>query len=360
MKIIIFALVFAVLTAAASFAEGLEITKIDAHADYDYSTVYQMEREQKTTKVDNAPVPLINGSSIKIDVFPGSNLTFTLTIENTFRDMDLRNIDAEITIEGRHGKKWKELSRSFGLEAGREAKADVKFYVPFEIDTGPHDVLIEVQGTGKNHTSYEAKLTSKLDIRKLSHDIRITNVSLEPSTVDCKRKVQLSAEISNGGSNVENDVALEFKSGSLGIDSYDKGIFLAAVSDDDTDYQITHKKTLNIEVPSFFKSGTYPISVNLYWQNFILFDQRTVYLTVKDCKPGAAIAKPAQETKNETSIRVIQPAEETKITPEGLITATEEMSIFDSPVIYLMLFGGVFVIVLLAALVVFGLPKKSS
>ncbi|MBI2656170.1 hypothetical protein HYX03_00335 [Candidatus Woesearchaeota archaeon] len=359
MKIIIFALLFAVLTAAVSFAEGLEITKIDAHADYDYSTVYQMEREQKTTKVDNAPVPLINGSSIKIDVFPGSNLTFTLTIENTFKDMDLRDIDAKITIEGRHGKKWKELSRSFVLEAGREEKADVKFYVPYEIDTGPHDVLIEVQGTGKNDTAYASKLTSRLDIRKLSHDIKLTNASLEPSTVDCKRKAQLSAEIANGGSSVENEVALEFKSSSLGIDSYDKGIFLGAFSDDDTDYPITHKKTLNIEVPSFFKSGTYPISVNLYWQNFILFDQKTLYLTVEDCTSGAAKAKPAQETRNETSINVIQPAEETKIPPQGLITMTEEVSILDSPVLYLMLLGGVSVIVLLAALVVFGLPKKS-
>ncbi len=359
MKIIIFALVFAVLIAATSYAEGLEITKIDARVDYDYSTAYRLEQEEKITRINYASVPLKNNSKMNLDVFPGSNLTFTVTIENTFKETTLRDIDAKITIEGRHGKKWKELSGSFDLEDGREAKADVKFNIPYEIDTGPHDVFIEVQGTGKNHTLYKTALTSKFDIRKLSHDIRIINASLEPSIVDCKRKAQLSAEIANGGSNVENEVALEFKSGSLGIDSYDKGIFLAAVSDD-TDYQITHKKTLNIEVPSFFKSGTYPISVNLYWQNFILFDQKTLYLTVGDCTSGAAKAKPAQEIKNETSIKVIQPTEETKIPTEGLITRTEEVSILDSPVLLFMLLGGSFILMAIVALIFIGLLKKSS
>ena len=360
MRIIIFALIFAVLAAAASFAEGLEVTKIDVHADYDYSTVYRLEQEQKTTTADNAPVPLQNGSSIKIDVFPGSNLTFTLTVENTFKDetQALREVTTKITIEGRHGEKLKELSGDFSLQAGREAKADVRFKIPFDIISGPHNVFIETEGTGKNHTAYKTELASMLDISKLSHDIRITQASLEPGIVDCKRKVQLSAEIMNSGSVVENQVALEFKSPSLGIDSFDKDIYLAVLNDD-TDEQINHKKTLSIEVPSFIKSGTYPVFVNLYWQNFILFDQKTMYLTVNDCKPGAAKAKPAQEIKNETSVKTIQPAEETKIPAEGLITMTEELSILDSPVLLLMLLGGLFILMALVVLIFIGLLKKN-
>lgn len=361
MRIIIFTLIFAVLAAVASFAEGLEMTKIDVHADYDYSTVYRLEQEQETTTLDNAPVPLQNGSSIKIDVFPGSNLTFTLTIENTFKDgtQTLRDISTKITIEGRRGEKLKALSGDFNLEAGHEAKADVRFKIPFDIVSGMHDVFIETEGTGKNDTIHKTELTSVLDISKLSHDIRITQASLEPGILDCKRKSQLSAEIMNSGSLVENQVALEFKSTSLGIDSFDKDIYLA-VSNDDTDEQTTnHKKTLAIEVPSFFKSGTYPIYVNLYWQNFILFDQKTLYLTVEDCASGAA--KPKPEIKNETSVKLIQSAEETKVIPKGeLITATQEVPLLESPVLLLMLLVGLFIVTILAALVVFALLKKSK
>ena len=361
MKLIIIALLSAILLASTSFAEGLEITRVDARADYDYSTTYKLEQEEKITRINFASVPLKNNSKISLDVFPGANLTFTVTIENTFRDTTqiLRDVFAKITIEGRHGQKLKELSGDFELEAGSEAKADVKISIPFDVDSGPHNVFIDVEGTGKNHTLHKIELSSNLDVSKLSHDLRITMVSLEPNTIDCKRKLQLSAETANAGSNAEDEVALEFRSPSLGINSYDRNISLAS-SSDDGNVQIMHAKALNIEVPSFFKPGTYPIFVNLYWQNFILFDQKTVYLTVKDCKPNAP-TKPGQEIKNQTSVPVIQPAKETsKIPAEGLITRTEEVSVLDSPVLFSLLLGGIFLIVVLAALIVFGLLKKSK
>ena len=46
MRIIIFAFLFAVLIVSASFAEGLEMTRIDARVDYDYSIVYRLEQEE--------------------------------------------------------------------------------------------------------------------------------------------------------------------------------------------------------------------------------------------------------------------------------------------------------------------------
>ena len=361
MRIIIFALVFAVLIALSSFAEGLEVTKIDARVDYDYSTTYRLEQEQKLTRVNYAAVPLQNGSIINAQVYPGANLTFTITIENTFQDATkiLRDVSAGVTMQGKHGETFEEFSGGFDLEAGTEGKADVKINVPFDIDSGANNILIEVEGTGKNHSLHKIEFNLKLSILKLSHDIRITNVSLEPSIVDCKRKFQLSAEIANAGQNAENQIALEFKSSSLGVDSYEKDILLAT-SNDDAFGEIIHKKTLNAEVPSFFKSGTYPIYVNLYWKNFILFDQKTIYLTVKDCRSGLADTKTQQEIKNETSVAVIQPAEQTKENQiDSFITRTKEMSILDSPVLFSLLLGGVFLLLILAALIVFVLVRRS-
>lgn len=359
MRLITFALVFAVLLAVSSFADGLEITKLDARVDYDYSTAYRLEQENRMTRIDYAPVPLQDDSRINVQVYPGANLTFILTVENTFKDdtQSLRDMVAAITIEGRHGRKLKELSRSFYLDAGTQEKTDIKFNVPFDIDSGLTNVLVEVQGMGKNHTPYITGLRLKLDILKLSHDIRISKVSLEPGVVGCKREMQLSAEIVNAGSSAENGIALEFKSPGLGINSYEKNLSLSS-SADNIDLGITHEKTVSVNVPSFFEPGTYPIFVNLYWETYILFDQKTVYLAVEDC---AARAKPAAETKNETPAAAIPPAEETKETPiEEMITRTEEMSTLDSPVLLSALLGGVFFMMALAALIVFGLLRKSK
>ena len=84
MRLIIFAAVFAIIIGLTAFAQGLEITRVDVHADYDYSTVYRIEQEEKITRIDSITVPLEDNSMVNVDVYPGSNLTFTVTIENTF------------------------------------------------------------------------------------------------------------------------------------------------------------------------------------------------------------------------------------------------------------------------------------
>ena len=127
-------------------------------------------------------------------------------------------------------------------------------------------------------------------------------------------------------------------------------------SSGDIEREVTYTKTSSIEVPVFLKSGKYPIFVNLYWKSFIIFDQKTIELDVRDCIKGTA-PKP-KEGDNET-VTVIQPKEK-DWTPKKLIIAAREMSILDSPILLSMLIGGSFIIMVLAGLVVFGLLGKSK
>jgi hypothetical protein len=192
-------------------------------------------------------------------------------------------------------------------------------------------------------------------VKKQSHDIRISKILLSPGIVDCDRKARLTAEIVNAGSNTENQVALEFKSSNLGVNSYDKDISLQS-SDEASVEDKTYAKTLNIEVPSFFTAGQYPIFVNLYWKNFVLFDQKTADLVVRDC--DAAKVEKKQEIKKEVEeVIVLQPKIETKEIQKELITATEEISVLKSLVVLSIFLGG-FVIVVLTGLIVYGLLKK--
>ena len=358
MKLVVFSLALIILLAVTTIAAGLEITEIDAHVDYDEAYTYRVENRDRK---DSTTIPAANNSKIDIDILPGSNVTFTVRVENTFQgeDPDLRGVFATITIKDiDDGADLDEQSIDFDLEPGDDERVDIKFPMPLDVDSGTYDVILEAEGEDRNETAYRTKVNLKLEVKKQSHDIRITKILLNPSIVDCSRKTKLTAEIINAGSNAENQVALEFKSSALGINSFDRDISLES-SDEASEEEKTHTKTLNIEVPSFFNAGTYPILVNLYWKNFVLFDQKTADLVVKDCVASSTNVKPKVETKKEQeSVTVVQPKEEVnEETSKELVTTTEEVSILKSPILLSMFFGGI-VIIALAVLVVFGYLKK--
>ncbi|MBI2654239.1 hypothetical protein HYX02_05520 [Candidatus Woesearchaeota archaeon] len=365
MRIITLGLLFIVLLATSSLAKGLEITEIDVNADYDEAYVYRVE---STDRKNSAGVSVSNNSKIDVDVLPGSNVTFTVRVENTFQgeEPEIKGVFTRVTIEDvDDGADLEEESLDFDLEPGDDYRFDVKFAIPLDVDAGTYNTVLEAEGEDRNGTSFSTKLSLKFEVKKQSHDIRITNILLNPSFVDCDRKTKLTAEITNAGSNPENQVAVEFKSSNLGINSFDKDIFLES-SEDASEDEKKHTKALNFEVPSFLKSGTYPIFVNLYWKNFVLFDQKTADLVVKDCggasktetKPEQPKQEPEKETKEQ--VTVIKPEEKTKETgKEEITTATTEVSVLNSPVFIFMILGG-FVIIVLAVLVVVGYLRRSQ
>jgi len=266
-------------------------------------------------------------------------------------DPDLRGIFARVTIEEiDDGADLEEDSIDFDLEPGNDERVDIKFPIPLDVDAGLYNTIIEVEGEDRNETPYSTELNLKLEVKKQSHDIRITRVLLNPNTVDCDRKTRLVAEATNAGSNFENEVALEFKSGNLGINSFDKDISLES-SDEASEEEKMYAKTLNIEAPSFLRAGTYPIFINLYWKNFVLFDQKTADLVVRDCASGT-ISKP-EEAKSEEAVEVIQSTDETQANQGEQVTATEEISLLNEPVFVPVVLGA-FVVTVLAVVIVFG------
>lgn len=362
MRLVVFALVFVLLMALNVLAAGLEITEIDAHVDYDKAYVYRLEDKDRK---DSASVSIVNNSKIDVDVLPGSNVTFTIRAENTFTGdkPEIKGAFVTVTIEEiDDGADLDEQSIDFDLNPGDDYRVDVKFPIPLDVDSKTYDTIIEAEGEDRNKTSYRAEVRLKLEVKKQSHDIRITRVLLSPSVVDCSRKARLTAEIMNLGSNEENQVALEFKSANLGINSFDRDISLRS-SDEASEEEKTHTKILNIEVPSFFNAGTYPIFVNLYWKNFVLFDQKTANLIVRDC---VSAAKPElkQEAKEEPKkepelVTVVQPKEEKEEQKPEAVTATKEISILDSPLLLSVFLGGLIVVVL-AVLVIVGYFKRAK
>lgn len=360
MKLIIFMLVFAVLLSSISLASGLEITEIDVNVDYDEAYTYRIENRDR---IDSASVPASNNTKIGVDVLPGSNVTFTVRVENTFSGEDpaIRGVFTRIVIEEiDDGADLEADSLDFDLEPGDDMREDVKFSIPLDVDEGTYNVVMEAEGDGKNGTSYATELNLKLEVKKQSHDIRITRADLSPSFVDCNRKAQITADVTNVGSNPESELALEFRSTALGINSYDKNIFLES-SNEASDEDIMHTKTLSIEAPSFLKAGKFQILVNLYWKNIVLFDQKSIDLVVRDCAAGGTPTAVPDEEPIEPEIIVEEQPEETAeddqpeetgesaIQPQqddDMIIATKEVSVLNSPLLLAVFLGGFAVMIL--------------
>ena len=270
--------IMAILFAQLSLAQGLKITEIDLSVDYDEAYTYRMENRDR---IDSASI--FNNSKINADIFPGANITLTIRVENSFeRENDLSEVFSRVTIEEiDDGADLEYESLNFDLEPGDDYRVDIKFSIPLDIDSGTYNIIIEAEGEDRNDTIHNTEIMAKLEIKRQSHDIRIINTGLEPSTVECERKIKISAEAMNLGSNSEN-LALEFKSEALGISSIDKDIFLESSDDASIDEKI-YVKTLNADILKSVNAGTYPVYANLYWKNIVLFDQKIMNLKVRDC-----------------------------------------------------------------------------
>src|SRR3989338_6172551 len=351
--IMMFEIALMVLLASAAFAQGLEITEIDVDVDYDEAYTYRIENRDR---LNSASVPASNNSKISVDILPGSNVTFTVRVANTFtgEEPKIKGAFVTITIEDiDDGADLDETSLDVDLEPGDDFRADVRFPIPLDAKAATYNVRMEAEGEDRNETLYRTQLNQKLEVKKQSHDIRITKASLTSSVLGCDRKTKLTAEVMNMGSNAESQIGLEFKSASLGINSADRDIFLES-SDEASEEEKIYVKSLSIELPSLFKAGTYSVLVNLYWKNFVLFDQKVVELVVRDCgkeiaqKPGED-EEPAPEEKEEAS-------QETETSPEAMapvssIRIIKKMAVFKAPVTWMLILGAVLIAAIAYAII---------
>lgn len=345
MKLLISALAFAIVMASSVSAAGLKITEIDFHIEYDEAYTYRVERRDR---IDSGSISPTNNSKIDADLFPGSNITFTVRVENTFPSNGpaIKGVFARMTLEEiDDGADLEDESLDFDLEPGDDYRYDLEFTIPLDVDTMSYNVVLEAEGEDKNNTLHETSLNLKLQVKKQGHDIRIIRTILNPGVVSCDRKSKLTAEIMNLGSNIENQNSLEFKSDALGISSIDKDIALES-SDEASEEEKIYAKSINFEVPNSLKAGTYPIFVNLYWKNFALFDQKELSLIVRDCDGTPHPNKVPQDVTEE-------PQEPESQEAEGYAKrykSAQKPSILVSPAFIFLLAVGLAVIIIIAVL----------
>ena len=348
MKQAIIIFIMAILLAQFSLAQGIKIAEIELGVDYDEAYTYRVEHKDR---IDSASI--FNNSKINADIFPGSNITFTIRVENSLeKENTLKGVFSKVTIEEiDDGADLEDESLDFDLESGDDYRFDVKFPIPLDVEAGTYNTIIEAEGEDRNGTIHNTEIMAKLEIKRQGHDIRIIKTELDPVTVDCERNVKLSAQAMNLGSNPES-LALEFKSDALGIRSMDKDIFLES-SDDASIDEKTYVKTLNVEIPKSVNEGTYPIYANLYWKNIALFDQKAMNLKVRDCQQAT------NEIESQNQIDINRQQNQPTPSGEKSISIENGISFISSP-IFIIIALAAFIAVALATVAILAYSRRNK
>ena len=239
--------------------------------------------------VDDSKKSAGNGTRIKAKAKPGSKVAFEMDVRNLFtddEDVDLEDIGVTVTIEGiDDGDGLEEESDEFDLSARKKEKVELGFDIPVEVDDGNYDVIILLQGSDENGTSYDQEWQLELGVEKKRHEIAITSGELRQSAASCNSTASLDISLANIGRSDEENVALTAVSSGLGLDFRREGISL-----DEGTSNNRFRGAVSIPVPDAIAPGAYPIEVSAYYDTDVLSSTRTVQLAVESCptyKPAA-------------------------------------------------------------------------
>jgi parallel beta-helix repeat protein len=244
------------------------------------------------------------GGTIDKDVYPGSEISVKLVLENLFDDKDIENIDVEGTLEeiddGGDVTDDGEISR---IDAGDDKSVTLTFKIPLEVEKGDYTLMIEANGEDEDGQSHSASVEFTVEVDKKSHLVQIQKAELGSDTLSCRRSTSFYAKILNLGEDDEDDVVLRVSSPDLGIQLEQGSIQLGTDLDDDN----TYTETFDLDIGEDARAGTYPITISAYYDGDRQTDTETVDLVVQDCTKTATPEKSAPATSSVTGKIAQQP-----------------------------------------------------
>ncbi|HLG24767.1 MAG TPA: hypothetical protein VI564_07605 [Candidatus Nanoarchaeia archaeon] len=249
---------------------------------------------------------LNDGDLIRQDAEPEDSLDFKVNVMNNFsdnEDFDIDDITVTVTIDGiDDGDDLEEESTEFDLNQGNDKSVSVRFDLPLEVEEDSYDVHIVADGNGEDGNDYGADITLRLDVNKKTHQIKITRFTLRPEQVSCKRNnLQLDLAFANIGGDDENDVVVRITNDDLGIDFEDTIDELTADPfDDDSKFS----ENFNFDVADDLEEGTYPIELNVLYNNDNERETATASLQVSDCGSAAPTQNGNQDTSQNSQNNV--------------------------------------------------------
>ena len=261
---------------------------------------------------------------------PGSELRFNLNIENTFsneEDIDINDATVLVTImEIDDGDDIEEESSKFDVNADSSQEVNVIINIPYSVEEGAYDVLIEVEGEDDNNNVHTAQMEVELEIDRETRDVAITEASISPGRIKCSGSATVYSVITNLGRRAEEDVSFQIANEELGINYMQKSIELSEIpSDDDNSFS----KSQTITPGTNAKDGTYPIELKVYIIEGAAWETKKLDLTIEGCGEAKEQEQPKEdeETPKEDEIVESQQTGEKAEDGQGEASSGEEIPV---------------------------------
>ena len=309
------------------------------------NSISKLEINDLDVKVDGkSSNNLEDGETISRDFEPESEVEFRIKVKNLFSssdDVEIQDILVKVTIENiDDGDDLEEESDEFDLNDGKSKTVKLNFDIPIKVDEGDYDVKIEITGRDENGHDHEVNWNLKATVDKKSHDLRITNFKVVPSTMSCLRTGTVDIKVSNAGNNDEDEALVEVVSSQLGINFNAKNL--------EIDEGDSYSKTITFTLDDDFKAGTYPISANVYYDTTRSQDSATANLVVEDCKSTSSSSSQQQTKDEKEDDKQTSYAGTTTTSSQSFaVPVATESSFRDSTLYFVLLIAGVVVIIAL-------------
>ncbi len=265
---------------------------------------------------------LSDGDTIGDEAMPGDKIEFKFELTNFYtddEDVEIQDVVVTITIEGvDDDDDLEEETDEFDIKADDNEKDTLSFEIPYEVDAGTYNVVIQVEGDGENDVSYDFEWNLDLEVEKEKHLLYFTEARVADDSVDCGKSTTLDIGVLNIGEEDEEDVDLTITNSDFDLSLSDRFDVDEGAFDDDVKYS----KDFTIEVPDDAEAGAYILDVRVSYNDGKDSEETQVTLNV-ECGEEEV---PSEEEDGEDVEVVLPPEDET--TPPAVIYKPAEQGLF--------------------------------
>jgi len=241
---------------------------------------------------------LNNGDKIGEEAAPGDTIILDIEIKNN-GNLDVEDVKVEVIVdEGEIDVDEEEEINE--IKDGDKESIEIEFKIPYKVEEDTYTIEIDIEGEDDNNNVHEIAWTLEIEVDKEKHKVIIDDIDLSPSRIKCSRVVGLDVETRNIGEETEDDVELKIKSAELDLN--EKKIFDLDEDIDDDDNDKTSRFTLIID--DDVKAGTYPINIEVEYDDGDEVESDIVYLNVEDCRITPEEEEP-EETEETITVEVV-------------------------------------------------------
>jgi len=288
-------------------------------------------------------------------ISPGDKIELRFVLDNLYdRDYEKGSISGNIEVDLSDFDVDDEET-DFDLEAGDEFSSNdaprINFTIPVDADEEEYTISISFKDlesvAGAQFEDVE-DWEINLKVEKENDMVRLSELKVNPESIDCFRRVDISGKLTNVGSDNQKYAAVVLSSTYLNLDKR-------------FDYSLNEGKsqtfTYTLDLSPTLKADLYPIKVTGYVDSTKAKDSQVLELRVKDCATNKPVvsnttqnitpaAKPDNVSGTNTNSNV------TQVSSSNIVKTVEKSYTQDDYMAGIMLVGLVLAVILI---VVFGI-----